>query len=85
MKSDPLKIIVEEKEVAAFRKVLIEANRDYVLDVEESNYYNDKSILFSITCKSENIEMAFWHLGILDQKYRLSIRKRLGRKKTIEQ
>ena len=76
MKSEPLKVIIEENEVAVFRKILIEANRDYAFDVEENSYYNDKSILFNITCKSKNIEMAFWHLGILDQKYRLSKRKK---------
>lgn len=70
-----LQVFIEDKELAAFRKVLKMANRDYVLTHTEKKD-DILGTIFTIEGPVFNSPIAFWHLGILDQKHRLSKRKK---------
>lgn len=76
IENHPLELCLPSKESKALRKILKEANQNYVLECKETlgvkpdgvQYYN-----FEIHCPTTSFANAYWHFGLLYAKHVLPI------------
>ncbi len=73
---EPLQLLISDSELDTFRDILKKAARDYVLSWKEEAGCG-LCTRFTIECKQRIASQAFWHLGILDERYRLSKRDKI--------